>query len=802
METDRPLPYYEVGGYGGSPIYHLFREIVAEREMDLRLETAPPKEHAAFWMNSVLCRAEKKDGKPARTLWNGVWTLHLRPGVNVLAMRLILWSGGFCEFKPLAGGAKWAGPWRVFGPSPYNPGAVRPSAWRQGQPSSLTLDGDTAAAVFEDNRFGPITIRMHMLAKSMLIDIQCPSGELGFFQPGRFRKLHHGRVRTAPALRSNAVLLTDVDGKTVFFSLLHDWYRSNASYWTSQVACSGDEAWLQGPLLYLPTTAGARNGAFERYVLTCSPVYEEVLPNIPNPPSPWAVEAGRYVFQESWGPMDFDKELAKAQRWAALGMTDILHLHHEAGWTYQAPAPAAGGARHWVNDGCTLRLDIAPAKGGNEAMQKFLAAEQALGLRAGLYTNYTDYYPLNPLFRSDRMILQPDGSRQTAFVHSFAMKPSLAVEYDAWFAPRIARRFHPDTAYTDVHTCIPPWDRVDYDARVPGAGTFAATYYAWGELLLNDQRHYGGPVFSEGGSCQWMYAGLVSGNYGQIGITADEPPDPAFNLLKIHPLETDVGLSVGTRGWIAGSKNLDDQVDRYLLGVLTYGHIAYLPEEPFDRRLLLRVYHMARAASSRYAGLKPAAIHYQDETGRWLTVSEALARGLDAHCRLRIVYAGGLTLYANWSRQQTWTVNAVSGGAVVLPPNGYWLDTPQGVLCASVLVDGGRCDRAQTPAGWYADGRGRSMTWGPLALRGSAALLVDPAAPGHIGLIDGGGNNEFRIARPYAPGHYRALSADREVIAECQAQEDEAGAILKTVPGAVRYEWSTAGGNSVDHIGR
>ncbi len=43
------------------------------------------------------------------------------------------------------------------------------------------------------------------------------------------------------------------------------------------------------------------------------------------------------------------------------------------------------------------------------------------------------------------------------------------------------------TAYCDVHTAVAPWDRVDYDRRVPGAGTFAATFYSYGEIMLHQK---------------------------------------------------------------------------------------------------------------------------------------------------------------------------------------------------------------------------------------------------------------------------------------------------------------------------
>jgi hypothetical protein len=787
------FPPYDIGRHGGSPIYHLYREIEADNDMEIALSVSAPREHTALWLNGERIDATRKGGSPERTLGNGCWMLRLRQGRNLICIRLILWPGGSCAFKPLPGGTRWLDCWKVFGPSTYNPGAVPPQPIGVLPLNELSVTEQGATARFAHPHFGPLTIRLRMMGKSLAIDVRNPGGRLACFQPGAFAGLRHARLRKAPAMGDNAILVADTaDGQPCFCSLYHDWYRSNASFWSNAPCTDGTRAALQGPILYRPTTDGIRNGCYERYFLTCSPIYEEVLPNIPNPASPWAREAGRYVFQESWGPACFARELAKARRWAAFGMTDILHLHHELGWSHEEPAtPARDNQRYWVNDGCTLRLDVAPAKGGTEAMQRFLAAEQALGLRAGLYTNYTDYYTLNSRFRSDLPILLPDGSRQTAWVHSYAMKPALAVEFDAWFAPRIATRFRPTTAYTDVHTCVAPWQRVDYDARVPGAGTFAATYYAFGELLLNDQRHYAGPVFSEGGYHQWLYAGLASGNYGQIIITPDSPLDPAFNLLKIHPLETNIGLGVGTTGWIRREDSpeaIAAQVDRYLLACLIYGHIAYLPEEPFDPRLLLRVYHLARAATSHMAGARPEAIHYARAEGGWQNLSEVQAAGVDGQERLRIRYPGGKVLYANGSRTKAWRLTDDGTGPVILPPNGFRFTSPRGLICASDEIEGRRCDRAETPGGWFLDGRGAALAWGPITASGSVALITDPSQEIPWKLIDGGGNTTIRLAAMATPARLRARAEDGRILAVFEPACEGETRCMTPIDGAVRYE--------------
>ena len=79
---------------------------------------------------------------------------------------------------------------------------------------------------------------------------------------------------------------------------------------------------------------------------------------------------------------------------------------------------------------------------------------------------------------------------------------------------------------------------------MPGAGTFAATFYAYGELLLHDQDVYDGHCWSEGNH-QWLYAGLCVGNYG-IAYSSlrlwEYPYLPHFDLLKMHPLSVDIGV--------------------------------------------------------------------------------------------------------------------------------------------------------------------------------------------------------------------------------------------------------------------
>ena len=105
----------------------------------------------------------------------------------------------------------------------------------------------------------------------------------------------------------------------------------------------------------------------------------------------------------------------------------------------------------------------------------------------------------------------PDGEWQVSWSRCYAPKPQIAWEQEVIFAPKIQKMFNTNHSYCDVHTAVSPMSRVDYDYRVPGAGTFRHVINCFGLLLMNESKTYG-PVYSEGGN-HWWYAGLLDGNY-------------------------------------------------------------------------------------------------------------------------------------------------------------------------------------------------------------------------------------------------------------------------------------------------
>ena len=233
------------------------------------------------------------------------------------------------------------------------------------------------------------------------------------------------RLVTLPYLVGGRATPGGAGGRTaeepLFLSALVDHCRSNASpFWfANQVAADG--ATYNGGSRYLPKTDGRRNDCFERLFLTVSPRFEEVLPNIPNPKSPWMHVAGERLWiahgaSNRQHDYDFWKKVAR------YGMTKVVITDHETGWR-------DGG------ESFTFRTRAAPGKGGDEGQADYARKIHALGFRYGIYNNYTDFAPVNEYWNEDCVTRLPDGKWQTAWARCYNPKPARAVEFEAAAGP-------------------------------------------------------------------------------------------------------------------------------------------------------------------------------------------------------------------------------------------------------------------------------------------------------------------------------------------------------------------------------
>ncbi len=696
------------------------------------------------------------EGRDARVVYS------YRPATGNLSELTVRVNDG-AEFQPMAGGGI-----RFVDTAP---GKIS-----EGQLESASLDGDAVKVRF---RHGSriVEYQMQLWQKSIVLDVWCEGGEAVELSFGRVAGVARPRLITVPYLTygdtNPRVLLSGPEAEPVFTSVWFDWYRTNASepYFAKDPKVTNEGAEINGGMRYIAKTDGKRNDLYERIFITNSPRYEEVLPTIANPPS-LRQEEGKQVVWTVTQPETFTQDHERSRRIRSYGLDKIMQHSHEVTWRDEA-------------DSFTLRLHPAPQKGGDAMLKWYVDAQNSLSWLQGVYTNYTDFCPTNTNWSPDHVQRTPDGEWRRAWARNYALKPAKAVEFDSYYARQIKEKFGVKMSYTDVHTANEPWQYCDYDARVPGAGTLAATFYAYGQLLRNDQSVYG-PTQSEG-TYQWLYAGLTSGSYGWVYNKVNlltHPLDVAFELTKIHPLEceygmgyTDYYLNQLDKNW-ARSPRRRDYVDLFLATTIAYGNMGWLvmevkQEEPFAVEAMARSYYMMQQLQQQYAFVLPKTIEYADARGNFQTPSQAHATGAIAGSHLHVVYENGTEVYVNRAPQGNWPVKDHLGETVELPPSGWLVFNPKEKFYEiSALVDGRRIDYVRAKEFEFLDGRGQWTERGNLGAAGSVALRQREG--GKLELIDIYGNKRiaFRVS---GDGELTAFDAEGKSLGKVALAAPRAG---------------------------
>ena len=605
---------------------------------------------------------------------------------NDLAFR---WKGGAWQ-RVAAGGGVWFAHGKG---APVRRDEVKTTVATNGvAPLDVTLvgtlrDGDVV-----------VTTRFHMEGRSLVADVATDSRDVAEVKFGGWVDPVRPQHVTLPyytygnwgSANRPGVVVCELAGAPFFHAAAVDWTQSNASEpFSESVRLDGSLA-ANGGVRYRAKTDGARNVCRERFVYSFSDRFEDVLPNVPNPVSPWRHVTGCGVWRaHGAGNREKDKEYWRGVR--ARGLKHVIVTDHEVGWRDG-------------NESFTFRTEPAPKKGGVKGQYDYARVMiDELGFVYGPYNNFTDFAPINGNWSPDRVSRHADWQMQTAWNRCYAPKPAYAVEACAAFTPVNQANFGVNTAYCDVHTAVTPWSRTDYDARVPGAGTFAATFYAFGEIMLIQKRCWQGPVYSEGG-CHFMYCGLTDGNYAQdqsYNISVN-PWLVDFDLLRLHPLCCNFGM--GDVGMFYPGKSAptdeSERIDRFLAATVAFGHPGYLVHGARNED---RSYFMVQALAAKYTQAEAREIRYLDADGTAYDTSAAVARGVFRRSQVTVRYSDGTFVAANGSKTEPMRVRS----DLWLPPNGYCGWSGDGsVLVYSGLADGHRVDYARAPDYVYMDGRG------------------------------------------------------------------------------------------------
>lgn len=545
------------------------------------------------------------------------------------------------------------------------------------------------------------TYTLRLWAKSLVVDVVAPGGAVAEVRYGRCAGLDGARSVQVPFYLyapGRPMLVAATGDEPLFLMGNTCWYRSNASELFGSPGDEGGAVGYNGGARYRPKTDGARNDVYERLFVTVSPRVEEVLPNIANPPSPYRAVTGRGVWH-AHGAGNRDTDAAYWRRAHRYGLRHLIITDHETMWRD-------------AGESFTFRTEAAPGRGGDQSAEAYARLMQdELGYVYGPYNNYTDFAPVNAFWDPDRVIRRSDGQLETAWPRCYAPKPLFAVEACQALAPRIERKFGFSTAYCDVHTAIPPWGRTDYDARVPGAGTFAQTFYAWGEIMLLQRLAWGGPVYSEGTYHTFLH-GLTDGNYGQEynGQLWRRPWLVDFDLLKLHDLGCNFGMGnpgmfYGNIDWGSTRGDRDAVIDRFLAATIAFGHPGFLAfEGGFQNGL--RSYHMVQQLAARYTQASIDETRYADADGTLHDTSHAVARGAFERSQVVNRYTDGTVTVVNGHPSERMQV-AIDGRTHDLPPNGYAGRSGDGLVeVFSGEVSGHRIDLCTSPEYVFFDARG------------------------------------------------------------------------------------------------
>ncbi|MBN2507116.1 MAG: hypothetical protein JXQ71_10510 [Verrucomicrobia bacterium] len=668
--------------------------------------------------------------------------------------------------RPCVGGGVWL--------AAHN-GAVAPEA---AEHLGTERDGDVVVSRWRLRRAAAaaeVTYRFRLWNKSLVMDVLAPGGHVGEVRFGRAVGFENPRLVTNPYYPAEggrpAVVVSGGAEAPLFLGGNVDWYRSNGSILWAANTIDTNGVLYQGGTRYLPLTNGKRNDGFERFFLTLSPRYEEVLPTIPNPPSPWKHITGTRVWR-AHGASNREQDArhwTECHRW---GMTQVVVTDHETGWR-------DGG------ESFTFRTRAAPGKGGDAGQFEYARLMQdTLEFVYGPYNNYTDFAPVNEYWHFDMVSRTLDNQLQHAWMRCYAPKPARAVEYAAMLAPRIEAKFHFSTAYCDVHTAVAPWHRVDYDPRAPGAGTFAAVFYAYGEIMLQQKRAWDGPVYSEG-NYHCFYAGLTDGNYGQDQSyrPAENPWLVDFDLRQMHDLGCNFGMGNPSMFFAGNTAAMNDPawLDRFLAATVAFGHPGFLTYEG-GLQNALKSYYLLQQLHSRYCLSTADQIRYADAHGRLLNTSAAVATGAYQRSQVVTQYRDGTVTAVNGSRTERMRVET-GGRTIDLPPNGFAGWTADGRIdVLSGDPHGQRCDYAATPAYLFVDGRGHFVRMPKAAGNGLGICRILPGGHHEILLY-----KEAECGFAVAARSAVALDKDRKEIGPAELRVARGLTYVMPVKGAFSY---------------
>lgn len=520
--------------------------------------------------------------------------------------------------------------------------------------------------------------RLSIQGKTLRLEVESDSQRLSAFSLDRSEATPGARILALPYLATFDVLFYQGRLITAFF----DWTRASASAYEKVSQPYSEQSFHFSQMaIYRPNTLGVRQRMRETIYITVSSRLIEVLPQIPNPPSPYRAALAGKVKVDFWTEGPFTESQVLVETLHSRGVTDLVIVRH----TWQ---------RCGYDNCYPSVLPANQAWGSDAGLRALSQAVQRAGYYFALHENYTDFYPNSDLWSPDRVGLDERGQprpgwfNRTTGIQAYLLSPSHVLSVAAQFSPEIHRRYGTTAAFVDVHTAVPPWYKTDYSARAAEGGRFLPVWRAYIDLLAFLRSAHNGPVLGEGGA-HFLYAGFVDGVAAQLqeGLDPgqDVPPLVDFALKRIHPLMVSFGVGYfpfyfgqGDKPKWSGYTVVEHY--RYMATEIAFCHAGYVDSpEGFEssEAWLAWVEREVRLVSPihRWCALsEPVRTRYH-VNGALASVEEAIAA--DQPWQVLVEYRNGLHIYVNRHPTDTWQVS---------------LEFAPSWVSFSALVDGKRVD--------------------------------------------------------------------------------------------------------------
>lgn len=584
-------------------------------------------------------------------------------------------------------------------------------------------------AVGEDSQTIGYTLSLH--GKTLQIDAKTEGRRVSEWKFGYAKGIRDARIIELPfMLYCPNVLLTH----GLFVSYYNDWYVGNASMFPygGDTRIKDDMAWYNWrsdqKFAYYQRTDGRRHPFRERFYITASTDFDDVMITVRNPPSPHRDILRRRLFRMILASSKgiFGKTRGLVDLCAEYGMNDLYVLFHAALFFRRR------GASEAFPGGMNVSA-VHSAEGGDEGLRDLFSHMRDLGMSPGYYDGYPARDFTAPNFHYDWTSYRPDGNWMRMW-RCVGLKPWAFPELAATLYRERARKFGARVSYQDGMTSWIITGMNDYDHRFPESGTVRGTLKALATGWQRTRENVEGPVFSEGRGSDFFHAGLNDGDYSKLKGYWDDKDCTEdrvrllvnFRLKKMGPLSAPVSVNIGYAAF-AGTNKIHyeswysrEESYRYLhhflaaeiafatIGMLEpYWPIWSNPKMHFDKTMTS--YFMIRQLQERYIMEPVAEIAYFDGE-QMLSTSDALRADIVKDNRLRIRYRNGLTLHINlnWDEKH-WPVQD-GDTRHDLPPGGWLARQGDELLEFSAVINGNRVDYVDSPDFVYLDGHGKRVT--------------------------------------------------------------------------------------------